>query len=207
MMVPKLFLAAEDAVGLALGSRLIREHPDLTIFRAVDGRGFGRLRADAERFNAMAKNGVPVVLLTDLDRQACPVSLVKEWLGRSQPPDPDFLLRVCVREAEAWVMADCDALARFLGVRVADMPAKPEQLPDPKQELLRLARRCTRNLRNGLLPARRSEAQVGWEYNRLLTTFIEERWNPGVAGARAPSLQKARQRIAELSERIRIRTR
>lgn len=207
MTAPRLFLAAEDAVGLALGSRLIREHPDLTIFRAEDGRGFGRLRAAAEKFNAMAKNGVPVVLLTDLDRQACPALLVADWLGGRHPPDPRFLLRVCVREAEAWVMADCEAVARFLGVRTADISSKPEQLSDPKQELLRLARRCSRNLRNGLLPAVGSKAEVGWEYNRLLTAFIEERWNPEVAAGRAPSLQKARQRIAELSERIRIRSR
>jgi len=207
MTAPRLFLAAEDAVGLALGSRLIREHPDLTIFRAEDGQGFGRLRAAAEKFNAMAKNGVPVVLLTDLDRQACPALLVADWLGGRHAPDPRFLLRVCVREAEAWVMADCEAVARFLGVRTADISSKPEQLSDPKQELLRLARRCTRNLRNGLLPAVGSKAEVGWEYNRLLTAFIEERWNPEVAAGRAPSLQKARQRIAELSERIRIRSR
>jgi hypothetical protein len=202
-----LLLAAEDSVGLALGSRLIREHPDLTIFRAEDGQGFGRLRAYAEKYNDMAKNGVPVVLLTDLDRQVCPMSLVEEWMGGRHAPHPEFLLRVCVREAEAWVMADCEAVARFLGIRSAEVPSKPEQLPDPKQELLRLARRCTRNLRNGLLPAGNSKAQVGWEYNRLLTTFIEEHWNPASAGARAPSLQRARQRIAELSDRIRLRSR
>jgi hypothetical protein len=206
MRAPRLLLAAEDSVGLALGRRLILEHPDLTIFRAEDGRGFGRLRAAAERYYDMARNGVPVVLLTDLDRQVCPMSLVEEWMGGKHPPHTDFLLRVCVREAEAWVMADSEAVARFLGVRSAEVPSEPEQLPDPKQELLRLARRCTRNLRNGLLPAGRSKAQVGWEYNRLLTKFIEEHWNPCVAEARAPSLQRARQRIAELSDRIRLRT-
>jgi len=201
MMGARVYLAAEDSVGLALGRRLIREQSSLEIFRDFNGQGFGRLRADARRFDTMAKNGIPVVLLIDLDRQSCPIGLLEDWLGKNHVLNQNFLLRVCVREAEAWVMADTEAVARFLGIPCGRLSSQPEDLSDPKHEFLRLAAQSTRNIRNGLLPKGRSKALVGPEYNRHLESFIREHWSPDAAGLRAPSLQSARQRISELSRR------
>ena len=63
----------------------------------------------------MAKNGLPSLVITDLDRTLCAPSLVRQCAGitADKPlslPD-DFFFRVAVRAIEAWIMADRKELA------------------------------------------------------------------------------------------------
>lgn len=195
-MIPiPVYLAAEDVPGLAAGRRLLAEHPDLQVYREENGRGFGNLKRKTPSYDRMAANGIPVLMLTDLDRDPCPSGKVADWLGRA--PNRGFLFRVCVREVEAWLLADGEAMAAFLRVRVDRLPADPETLVDPKAALIRLAQAAPRPIRKGLTPV--GSAAIGPDYNELLTTFVVTNWSIDRAVKRAPSLARARQRVAELA--------
>jgi len=62
------------------------------------------------------------VVLVDLDDDgACVPEVLTRWL-----PTPSRLmrLRVAVRELESWLLADTERIAKFLGVSVAEIPAR-----------------------------------------------------------------------------------
>lgn len=195
-----IFLAAEDSLGAAVGRCLVAETKKLTISQTQLGNGFGQLKIKCAKYQQMAQNGLPVLMLTDLDRKPCPSAIINDWLN--QTPHASFLFRVCIREVEAWLMAHPEPLAKLFRIKVHDIPTAPETLPDPKETLLRLADRAPRNIRNGIQPSKGSTALVGPEYNDLLVGLIENGWDCAKASHRAPSLAKARLRIGELANRV-----
>lgn len=194
-MLPTVYLAAEDLPGLAVGRMLVAEQPDLTIYREENARGFGNLMRKVSNYDQMGGYGFPVLLLTDLDADPCPGGKVQAWLGHS--PSSGFLFRICVREVEAWLLADHEAMADFLHLNPATLPREPEFLADPKSTLIQLAQKAPRKIRVGLTPT--GKASIGPDYNDLLADFIESSWSAEKASARAPSLASARRRIDELA--------
>lgn len=197
-----MVLVAEDALGLSLGRRLIQEHPPLTVWREYDAQGCAGIRANISKYNQVARRGLPVLALTDLDMRLCCRLLLDEWLGAGHSHHRDLLLRICVREAESWLMADPDPLAGLLRLPCTRIPHQPELLADPKRALLDLAVRAPARVRNGLLPRAGSTARIGPDYNALLCPLVAKRWDIAKAATRAPSLAKARQRVAELAARV-----
>ena len=197
-MFPTVYLAAEDVPGLAVGRKLVAEQPALSVYREENARGYGRLKIKTPNYDQMGANGLPVLLLTDLDSAPCPSGKVADWLGRA--PSRGFLFRICVREVEAWLLADRKALAEFLKVKLTTLPLSPESLEDPKANLIKLAQKSPRRIRVGLTPVGR--APIGPDYNELLSGFIAENWSIDRAAERAPSLTRARQRIAELAAAV-----
>ncbi|MCC5840713.1 MAG: hypothetical protein JJT96_11360 [Opitutales bacterium] len=197
-MYPTVYLAAEDRPGLAAGRRLIAEQPVLSVYMEKDARGFANLRAKVDNYDEMSLNGIPVLLLTDLDTDPCPGGKVLEWLGRR--PSRGFLFRICVREVEAWLLADREAMARFLKCRISVVPTEPETLPDPKARLIQLAQQAPRKIRNGLTPT--GTSSIGPEYNDLLESYIAQDWSIDRAATQAPSLARARRRVAELASLV-----
>ena len=140
----------------------------------------------------------PVFLLTDLDTGHCPSELIANWAGNTEL-SPNLFMRVAVREIEAWLMADRDALSVALGIAVAHLPSDPETLLDPKAHLLNAARYAPRGIRQELLVTRGSVASQGIGYNRLLGNFVIESWSPQRAAERSPSLARCLDRIATLA--------
>ena len=122
-------------------------------------------------------------------RRSGPPSLRGAWLDAK--PQEIFLFRIAVREVEAWLIADREALAGFLKIKIMHVPYKPEELVDPKRVLLELATRAPRRIRNGPLPEPRSKAIIGPEYNELLTDYVRSSWDIEAAANRAPSLRRA----------------
>ncbi len=194
-MLSTVYLAAEDRPGLAVGRRLISEHPALTVYREDNARGFGNLKRRVGNYQKMGLKGLPVLLLTDLDQDPCPGAKVLTWLGG--PPCCGFLFRICVREVEAWLLADFEAISGFLKVKPSSLPQEPERLGDPKGFLISLAQKAPRSIRQGMTPTGR--AKIGPEYNELLEKFIAEDWSVERAASKAPSLKRARERTAELA--------
>ena len=74
-----------------------------------------------KRFNHGAK-GTPFILLTDLDKNECAPMLIQEWL--TDPLHPNLIFRVAVHEVEAWILADREAFAPFLGISPAGHPSR-----------------------------------------------------------------------------------
>jgi Domain of unknown function (DUF4276) len=194
-MLSTVYLAAEDVPGLAVGHRLVAEQSALSVYRDKNGHGFGNLKKKAPSYDQMGKNGFPVLMLTDLDTAPCPSGKIHDWLGRK--PNRGFLFRICVREVEAWLLADIKAMGAFLKIKEENIPTAPESLPDPKAMLIKLAQKAPRKIRVGLTP--QGSAPIGPEYNDLLSGFIADSWSIDRAVTRAPSLQRARKRVGELA--------
>jgi hypothetical protein len=195
-----VWLAAEDALGEAVAERLLTEAiPDVMIGPRFQGDGVSYLKKTLPKFIEMGRT-FPGLLLTDLDHNACPPSLIESWLkGR---PTPDGLLfRVAVRETESWLMADRDGFADFSGIPKSKLPHDIETVRDPKETLLGLVRRYARkDVKADLLPVDSARtARVGPAYNARLSAFVRDRdgWNPVRASEHADSLRRACGRLGD----------
>lgn len=197
-----VFVLAEDALGLALGRRLVQEHAVLEVWRETNAHGAGAIKRDIRKYESMARNGYPVLVLTDLDDRVCSHFLLDEWFGNGHRPHHNLQVRICVREAEAWLLADCDAIAHLLHIPRARVPAKPDSLDSPKEAFLELAAGAPKRIRAGLLPAAGSTARIGPEYNHLVCHVVEAKWDIAKAATRSPSLARARKRMGELAARV-----
>jgi hypothetical protein len=150
--------------------------------------GYGYLRRTIAGWNEAARGG-PWLVLTDLDRAECPRALIDEWLP--QPQHPNLLFRVAVREVEAWLLADRENLARYLGVSTRLFPPDPDSLPDAKRSLIELARRSRgRAVRESIVPRQGSTAKQGGDYNGFLGRFVMDAWNIKAASVRSPSVDR-----------------
>lgn len=194
-----MILAIEDELSEAVGTKLLSEH-GLVATQILGKSGNGYLRKKIDGF-CQAARAYPVFILTDLDRLPCPVALLDEWMGQRNVPE-NMVLRIVVREIEAWLLADGEGIAELLNVSLARIPANPELLPDPKQELLALAGRAPRRIKDELLAKRGAVASQGIGYNRVLCDHVANHWSPVRAAACAPSLARARQRLGELARRL-----
>ncbi len=190
-MIPiSIHLAVEDDLSEIVLRRLLRERPlPYAIDKVFMKGGFGYLKRNSAAFNNMAKAS-PVILLTDLDRRPCAPEMIADWLN--QPKQPDFLFRVAVREVEAWLLACDEALRKFLATRTVRSFPNPEELNDPKMELLNLAERSTkRDIRDAI--ARRDTNGVlrqGPAYTSTLSGFVDQHWMPQHAASRCRSLER-----------------
>jgi hypothetical protein len=197
------YIASEDRLSETVAERLIAETGHSVAAKIPRGRhkhaGFGYLKARLPDFIASCRGGINFLLLTDLDTSPCPPDLLNDWLGATTKPD-GLLLRIAVREVEAWVLADRPQFARWLGVAENIVPVAPEACLDPKADLLKLAAKSKyRDLREGLLPKKDGASKVGLEYNDLLCDFVIEQWRIQEASQIAPSLERAIRRLREFN--------
>jgi hypothetical protein len=182
-------IATEDPLSEAIALRLISEIATPHFIQLKLGRkGNGYLRSKMENWYQMAQQQVMVVL-TDLDRANCLVEFRDLWLAHA-PPD-NLVFRVAVREVESWVLADHVAMRSLIGAKGV-LPAAPDELPDPKQVLLQLAKGAPKNVKDDLLQTRDGKLKQGLGYNARLTDWVASAWSPQRAAERSPSLARAR---------------
>lgn len=163
-------------------------------------KGSGYLIKRMASFRQMA-NREPVLILTDLDRANCPPELLQKWSNGLDFPE-NLLIRVVVREIEAWVLADRNGTADFLGVSPNLIPLNPEEIADPKSFLLNIARRARREVRAELIVSKGAVASQGLGYNRTLSSFVAGSWSLEKAILASASLSKAMLRLRELADRL-----
>jgi hypothetical protein len=188
-------VATEDALSEAVAEILLLQIGRHPVAQRLRKSGFGYLKGRISDFNRMAAKVMPVLLLTDLDRGECAPELVTAWLPGG--PDANLLFRVAVRETESWVLADRPAFAEFLGISIAKMPDRPDDLQDPKCALLDLVRKSRRrDLKEVILPTPGISFPVGLGYNERLTGFVRRHWNCRRAAEASPSLARAVKRVA-----------
>jgi hypothetical protein len=151
--------------------------------------GYGYLKANVRAFNKAAKE-TPHFLLTDLDEAACAPELMDDWIGGAL--HPNFVLRVAVRGVEAWLLADINNMADFLGLTRRDMPTNIETVSEPKEEIVRLASISPDpEVRDNLAPRPGSTATTGRLFTRSLIGYVRDRWDVNAAAAHADSLRRA----------------
>lgn len=140
-------------------------------------------------YNEAARRS-PWLILVDLDTDFdCAPDARAVWL-----PAPAELmsLRIARPEMEAWLLADAEAIADYLGVPRSRVPQMPENLQDAKQALVNLARRSRRrDIREEIVPRESSGRSVGPGYAGRIIDYASTTWRPEIAAGYAPTLQKA----------------
>ncbi len=191
----EVMLVCEDQLSADILVRMVSHaRPQLSIRSVEVTRGNARIAASIGKYARASQAGVAHIILTDLDRAACPPSLLAEW---KVPEVPGYLLfRIAVREVEAWLLADQPGLAKFLGIPAGKISVRPDEVNDPKETLMNLVRRC-RNIRlkQDILPETGSSAKKGVFYNERFGHFARKDWNIERAAKMSPSLRKALLRI------------
>jgi hypothetical protein len=110
--------AVEGSVDEAVIRRLIG-YVGLTPGPIYGKKGKDDLRKKIRAYNLAAQHA-PWVILVDLDNDAdCAPALRQAWLSN---PAPNLCFRVAVRQVEAWLMADRETLAKFLGIPQDKIP-------------------------------------------------------------------------------------
>lgn len=193
-------LAVEDDLSEWILRRILRERPvPYAVGPVFKQGGFGFLKKKTPAFNNMAK-AYPVLLLTDLDTRPCAPALLGEWLPH--PKHPDFLLRVAVREVEAWLLASEAQFGTFLGIRRPLNISDAESLADPKAELLKLAEASPRRvLREAIARREGGNLRQGPAYNSTLAEFVNEKWSLPTASSKCASLRRMLAALSELEKR------
>ncbi len=188
--------ATEGIVDEAVVRRLIREvgaDPG-----PVHGKGGKRrLREQIRAYNNAAKFS-PWVVLVDLNHEAdCAPPVREDWLI---DPAPFMCFRIAVREVESWLLADCENIAKFVGVGTSRVPGNVETLDSPKQEMINLARRSRRReIREDMVPRPGSGRSVGPAYASRLVEFAERFWAPQVAAVGSDSLSRSLQCLKKIT--------
>lgn len=195
--MPMLAIVGEDDVCVSLAFNLARHaNQDVDIQIVKCAGGYGPFVAEVAAMNNVARSVMPVLMLADADQDTC---VVRQLRGIAANIAANLSLRLAVREAEAWLLADAQGLSQFAEVSPTVIPRDPESLRDPKQELLNVVRRSKRRvLRDEMLPVKGASSPVGFGYNLHLKGFISDYWCPMRASERAPSLARALPRIQHL---------
>lgn len=94
------------------------------------------------------------------------------------------------------MLADHVALRGLIGPKGV-LPPNPDELPDPKQALLRLAKQAPKVVREDLVRFEGEAIKQGLGYNNVLTMWVDTQWSPERAAERSPSLSRTRQRLRE----------
>ena len=198
----QIALATEDELSEAIGIRLLAEWAVLSHVKPMLLRknGFGYLRSRMDNWKQMANRQI-VMVLTDLDKLACPIVLRNDWLGKDTICPKNLLLRIAVREVESWVLADHEGMRQLIGSK-GRLPPIPDELLDPKQHLLELARLAPRKIREDLLTSEGAIASQGIGYNHRLVAWVQSVWCPQRAAERSPSLRRTLTVLANLAEEV-----
>lgn len=197
MSLKSVILAVEDSLSDAVSTKIL-QYFGIQIHVRIPNtyQGNTYLRRRAIELNRSAKGPPYVFMFTDLDSPgSCAPELIQSWV--KAPLNPGFFLRVAVMEIESWIMADRGALAAFLSIPVSRIPGAPDDVPQPKEFLVSLARGSKKkSLREQLVPPKRAvTARVGPEYNSSLGQFVRDDWSLERAAEVSPSLKRTLNRI------------
>ncbi len=182
-------LVFEDELSEYIMSKLLECFDDKYLSGySYHGHGNGYIKSKINGFNQACKS-TPFFIVTDLDNNACPVLLRNEWF--SNPPHPNMIFRIAIREVESWLLADIEGFSKYTGVSKAIFPRNPEREHDPKRTLISIARRSRiRNVREDIVPINEN-AQIGPNYNGRLMDYVINHWNIERAMLRSESLTRA----------------
>lgn len=185
---PSIDAAVEGLTDEAVVERLI-DHTGGQVGTVYGRSGKDRLRKKISGYNNAARHA-PWFVLVDLDHEKdCAPALRAAWLPE---PAPRLCFRVAVHEVEAWLLADAETLADYLGVSRDRISGAPEELDDPKGAMIALARRSRRrDIREDMAPREGSGRRVGPGYPGRLVDYAANAWRPAVASRRSESLRRA----------------
>lgn len=202
----KVFFCIEDEISRAVAERLIFECcPAGTVTQELGKTygGNGYIRSNLTKFRELSKT-YPVLIITDLDKESCAPSFRRKLLSQASITEPipeNMLLCIAQTEIESWILADTIGVARFLEISAARIVDRVETaIVDSKEYLLSLALGSrNRVVKSDLLPARKSTASVGLNYNYRLSQFVRNEWNPKEGAKNSLSLDRALRKLSNLN--------
>ena len=183
-----IHLVVEDDLSDAVLRKILRESSNNFAVGSSFGKcGYGYIKQKVHAFNNAAKR-TPFLVLSDLEAECAPIQ-IKEWLP--VPKRHNLLFRIAVREIESWLLADRAGFASFLGIKREFIPKNVDEINDPKQVLINLAKRSRRRaLRQAIVPIPDRTARVGPDYNGQLSSFVFGAWNIVEAMENSESLRR-----------------
>ena len=186
-MTQHINLVVEDDVHYNVIAKIIQSSSkSYEINRVYGRRGNDYIKKNIVGFNQASKI-TPFIILTDLDTVDCPVTLIKDWINFKK--HANLIFRIAVKEAESWLISDLNNFADFMGVSKDAVDHYPEQIGDPKEYIVTLAKRSKKkNIREDIVPT--GTAQIGKNYNSCIGDFIIKKWNVNNAKKTALSLQR-----------------
>jgi len=192
-----LYLAVEGDVDEAVLRRIFVEVGATPV--AVYGKsGKDNLTQRLPAYNAAARFW-PWVVVRDLNHDAqCAPELAAKILPN---PSERMCFRVAVHEIEAWLMADNERIAQYLGIPRDEVPPNPDGDPNPKERVVALASGSRfRRIREEMTPRPGAGRVIGPAYNSRLIEFARSHWRPEFAAQNSPSLRKCLSRVRALTE-------
>ena len=167
IVIGKVFEVAEKETG----------HNVQKVFHITNG--YGKIKANLLRYNNMAKR-FPVIVVVDLDNTECAPIKIKQWMKFK--PNRNLIFRVVVREIESWLFADKKNFAKFLGISDSVIPYSVEDIKNPKEKLVSLARTSRKRvIKDDIPPEIHSKAKLGKNYTGRLAEFVLNHWDVNTA--------------------------
>ena len=197
-MTVSVFVVGEDELCCSIAEILL-EHSGVAtmVHQRLNTKGADPFKKKIAAMNNVATNVMPVLMIADADQAACVVAQRNAWVPRYI--SDRLCMRLAVKEAEAWALADHVGFAKFAELSADLLPARPETEDDPKRSLLALIQKSRRRvLRDEMLPEKGASSPVGLGYNIHMTDFIKNYWDVDRAAERAPSLARAIPRVASI---------
>lgn len=188
-------IAVEDKLSDAVATKILQKL-GFVVAKSIVSNGYGNLKKKAEGLNQNAGKPYDIFMLTDLDSpKICPPTLIQTWIKGTL--NLGFFLRVAVMEVESWVMADQRAFSEFLQIPATQIPYKTDEILDPKQTLVSLAKKSkSTSLRRDLIPGKAAKtSKVGPRYNIRLCEFVKNYWDFNRAACVSPSLKRTVDRL------------
>jgi hypothetical protein len=179
-----VYAAVEGIIDEAVAKRIMG-YLGVRDVLVINAGGKTQLKKQIRAYSAAARHS-PWFVLADLDSpERCPIDYVREWLP---DPNPQMILRFAVPAIEAWLLASRIALARYMKISVDLITNRPEQLPNPKLELISLAGRSrSRRIREDM---KRPDGRIGPAYAARVIEFVSHDWNIEEAMKNADSLRR-----------------
>lgn len=185
-----VYLAVEGSTDVPVAERLVRLVGQDPFTRVVSD---GKSELD-KKIAALRRSGAHQdwLVLRDLDHDApCPAQLVRK-LGGGRPFPQRVSVRVPVREIDSWLLADAEGFSRVFSVGKNRLPARPDDLDDPKQQLVHICRKSKQQaIRETMPPLPGSGREVGTGYASRISDFARNGWDPERAAKRSPSLARS----------------
>jgi len=180
-------LLIEDELHLNVLTRVLSSFHQKYVINRIFGRKGKNFIKDNLRAYNKAASILPYLVLVDLDNAQCPLIIINGWLNFTK--SDNFLFRIAVREAEAWLIGDRNNFASFMGVSKDRIDLYPENIPDPKGYIINLARKSRkRKIKEDLVPE--GKASVGRNYNTCLSDFVLNHWDINKAKMTSKSLER-----------------
>lgn len=198
----KISIATEDILTEEVMVKILSSVSDVDIPFKLGKKGCGYLKKNIHKFNELSyRHNVLVVFDSDLQTNINEFrsSIEKEIKNKSRSLD----IIIPVREIESWILADREGLSAFLNISGDKLCRSPDDLLDPKEKIISLAKLSKNaDIRKGIPPKKGAASKVGLSYNTLLTRFVQENWDIDRAKVHSPSLRTALMTINRIVSQV-----